>query len=1057
MKKISPLSTDPPENLPRLPNSSCSNHDRESSHSKTSSEDRESKVNNVSNQQKEQENKRKKVSILSDKRRSSPRKSIIHGNFNSFNWAKNVTTLPPISNAPKLARMDNNKAMETRIPIDELSEHKENSCPDHDRSEMNLVHNNGPQVLLESQYQANTSFHDQKVAIVDKLEMFSEHGVDGSESDFKNQRCIFRAHAGNRLKWEIFIIFLAIWNGFSIPFSVAFYEEDQENIGWLIVNSFTDFLFFIDVLINFRTTYMDEATSEEIFDSRLIAIQYLKGRFWVDMVASIPFDLLARPFFSKDGDSTVFQMLGILKLIRILRLSRLISFMNLKDDVKMSLKLLRLLFFIILYIHFIACTLFFFRKENSWLPPLEYGWKDEDLFQASSSRQYSTSLYHSMLVLAGNDIAPASDLSFFLQTALLLISSIINASIFGNIAVLLQQLNLKAAHLQEKVENANSTMKSLRIPEDIQKEVMKYILNTHNNLEQQNELDTFLLQLSPSLQQIIRKSILKDVISQNNVFASLEGAIAFILRDLSILLFQPESIIIRQGDDAKEMYFIANGECAVYVNDKNKGEIQVNQIKEGDYFGEVALIKDCKRTATVKSLYCTTLAGYHKDRLSELFEKNITLLKRMEKKIHKNYQDKWKKFMITALRNIEFLETSNISDETIEEITYKVNTVSYSAGSYLFKQNQRCTDIIIVASGEVIISINNNQLYDIKLDILYPGCTIGSYSLLNQDDHCISAMAKTDCSVILINYRLLDLISNTFEKIGRSIEDTFDYIKENGLPFLDYRMYRTKKMSTTPKQKFKNGISRILKIVKSYKINDFQGLLMGHRKMLLENKKKHANSLKAKQSEQLRFIKDETAMTNVKMNTILEMVSRQTDHVCDLQKEIKRLRALIDPEKLEISQKGSKEGSVASSSDDTSSILTDQEYCKLKKAYNNRKYASEIVNNVEEEKKSFIQKKSTTRGLDFSMYSRKKSLSANNSLDVLSHGELNQMTDYQAKDSKPLRCSTFLDKSIEKLDSFEKKIDYLPTSAKRYLDNEVRGLEISNFSSSSKSASYKDG
>lgn len=108
------------------------------------------------------------------------------------------------------------------------------------------------------------------------------------------------------------------------------------------------------MLINFRTTYIDSRTSDEIFDSKKIVIQYLKGRFWVDMIASVPFDLLARPFLSVGKNSTFFQMLGVLKLIRILRLSRLIGFMNLRDDVKMSFRLFRLLFFIVLYIHFIG-------------------------------------------------------------------------------------------------------------------------------------------------------------------------------------------------------------------------------------------------------------------------------------------------------------------------------------------------------------------------------------------------------------------------------------------------------------------------------------------------------------------------------------------------------------------------------------------------------------------------------------------------------------------------------------------------------------------------------
>lgn len=51
-----------------------------------------------------------------------------------------------------------------------------------------------------------------------------------------------------------------------------------------------DFLFFLDIVINFRTTYNHSQTGDEVFDPKLIAIHYIKGRFWIDIAAVIPFD-----------------------------------------------------------------------------------------------------------------------------------------------------------------------------------------------------------------------------------------------------------------------------------------------------------------------------------------------------------------------------------------------------------------------------------------------------------------------------------------------------------------------------------------------------------------------------------------------------------------------------------------------------------------------------------------------------------------------------------------------------------------------------------------------
>lgn len=235
---------------------------------------------------------------------------------------------------------------------------------------------------------------------------------------------------------------------------------------------------------------------------------------------------------------------------------------------------------------------FLVKDSENWIPPLDYLWLKTEIYTQSPIEQYSMAVYHSMLILSGNDVGPRSTVHLLLVTFLILVGAIINASIFGNIAVILQQMNIKAAKLQEKVENANSTMKSLKIPDDLQKEIHSYLLYTHNNLEQQNELDMFLSQLSPSLKSRVRHSILEEAINKNTNLGMDKNAIAEILLDLSILLFQPEHIVIRQGGNGHTIYFIAHGEFSVYVSNEKKQEIQVNTVTEGQYFGEVALIKD---------------------------------------------------------------------------------------------------------------------------------------------------------------------------------------------------------------------------------------------------------------------------------------------------------------------------------------------------------------------------------------------------------------------------------------------------------------------------------
>ena len=55
------------------------------------------------------------------------------------------------------------------------------------------------------------------------------------------------------------------------------------------MDALVDFIFLIDVIITFRTSYLDTAKGTEETDTHRIAIHYLKGQFLIDFASSVPF------------------------------------------------------------------------------------------------------------------------------------------------------------------------------------------------------------------------------------------------------------------------------------------------------------------------------------------------------------------------------------------------------------------------------------------------------------------------------------------------------------------------------------------------------------------------------------------------------------------------------------------------------------------------------------------------------------------------------------------------------------------------------------------------
>lgn len=189
---------------------------------------------------------------------------------------------------------------------------------------------------------------------------------------------------------------------------------------------------------------------------------------------------------------------------------------------------------------------------------------------------------------------------------MLFVGAIINAIIFGNMAVMVQSLNKKHASFQEKMENANEAMESLNLTLDIRDDVKYYLSYTASALNHQKELDSFLLMLSPSLKQKVISCLFTDTIISNSIFKNHQDIIDTFLMNLEVKLFLPEDKIIVQGDHSDGLYFLAKGECSVYVTDHNRAESFTKSLSFGSYFGEVGLLKDCRRTASVVSKECST-------------------------------------------------------------------------------------------------------------------------------------------------------------------------------------------------------------------------------------------------------------------------------------------------------------------------------------------------------------------------------------------------------------------------------------------------------------------
>jgi hypothetical protein len=84
-------------------------------------------------------------------------------------------------------------------------------------------------------------------------------------------------------------------------------------------------------------------------------------------------------------------------------------------------------------------------------------------------------MWHSVSILDGADMVPATDHQAIVVSILVIVSEFIHAHILGTIGVVLQALSYKSAKFQEQIEFATSSMKTIKLQEDIQKKIVEYL------------------------------------------------------------------------------------------------------------------------------------------------------------------------------------------------------------------------------------------------------------------------------------------------------------------------------------------------------------------------------------------------------------------------------------------------------------------------------------------------------------------------------------------------------------------------------------------------------
>lgn len=213
---------------------------------------------------------------------------------------------------------------------------------------------------------------------------------------------------------------------------------------------------------NFHTSFSVNAGYLEqglmVKDEKLLRDRYMSSfQFRMDFISMLPTDIL---YFVLGFD---YPEIRINKLLRIGRMIEFFTKTETKTDYPNIFRIGNLIMYILIIIHWNACVYYSFSKyigfgTDDFVYPAVDDPEQPDF--AHPMRKYAFSLYWSTMTLTtiGEMPPPAVDSEFLFHVVDFLVGVLIFATIVGNIATMISNMNAAQAQFQSRIDNIKQYM-----------------------------------------------------------------------------------------------------------------------------------------------------------------------------------------------------------------------------------------------------------------------------------------------------------------------------------------------------------------------------------------------------------------------------------------------------------------------------------------------------------------------------------------------------------------------------------------------------------------------
>ncbi|XP_039497747.1 potassium voltage-gated channel protein eag isoform X10 [Drosophila santomea] len=434
--------------------------------------------------------------------------------------------------------------------------------------------------------------------------------------------------------WDWVILCLTFYTAIMVPYNVAFKNKTSEDVSLLVVDSIVDVIFFIDIVLNFHTTFVGPG-GEVVSDPKVIRMNYLKSWFIIDLLSCLPYDVFNA--FDRDEDG-IGSLFSALKVVRLLRLGRVVRKLDRYLEYGAAMLILLLCFYM-LVAHWLACIWYSIGRSDadngiqySWLwklanvtqSPYSYIWSNDtgpELVNGPSRKSmYVTALYFTMTCMTSvgfGNVAAETDNEKVFTICMMIIAALLYATIFGHVTTIIQQMTSATAKYHDMLNNVREFMKLHEVPKALSERVMDYVVSTWA-MTKGLDTEKVLNYCPKDMKADICVHLNRKVFNEHPAFRlASDGCLRALAMHFMMSHSAPGDLLYHTGESIDSLCFIVTGSLEVIQDDE-----VVAILGKGDVFGD-QFWKDSavgQSAANVRALTYCDLHAIKRDKLLEVLD-----------------------------------------------------------------------------------------------------------------------------------------------------------------------------------------------------------------------------------------------------------------------------------------------------------------------------------------------------------------------------------------------------------------------------------------------------